>query len=315
MYLLGGEEQLLLEECRDQVIAAARAEGFAERELIEANARFDWEELDVMATAPSLFSPRRIIDLRLPTGKPGVEGAKCLNAWVERADPDLLLIVSCEHWDASSRKAKWATNLDRAGTRVDIWKLKPAELPRWIQQRMHAAGLEPDREAVLALADRLEGNLLAARQEIEKLALLKGAGPVSVEDVLRSVADSARFDAFLLLERILAGNLPESLRVAGGLQRSGVAIQLVTGALVCELRSLEAYIMVTRSGEPEAAVFRRLAIWQQRQGGGACRRRRVSRATLAGPSAGSAKLDRQSKGRADGDPWHELNRLAIALCA
>lgn len=315
VYLFGGVERLLLEECRDLVFAKARAEGFSERELIEADARFDWDQLDVLASAGSLFSPRRIIDLRLPTGKPGIVGSKRLVEWASDADPDLLLVVSCDLWDKSSRNSKWARVLEQAGTRVDIWQVKAAELPRWIKQRMEAVGLEPDRDAVLAMANRLEGNLLAARQEIEKLVLIKGPGPVGAEDVLRSVADSTRFDAFLLVERILAGNLPESLRVASGLQRSGVAIQMVTGAVVRELRTLEAYILALRAGEPEAGVFRRLNVWRPRQPALRAAAQRIRPVTLARAFQQLSLLDRQSKGRADGDPWHGLNQLAISLCA
>jgi DNA polymerase-3 subunit delta len=314
-YLLAGEEPLLVEECRDQVLAAARADGFTERELLEVDGRFDWDRLGGMASAASLFAPRRIIDLRLPSGKPGTDGAKALGEQLDRADPDLLLMVSCDKWDAGSRKAKWAKAFDSRGTRVDIWKLKAAELPGWIAGRMRAAGLQPDQEAIMALANRLEGNLLAARQEIEKLALLTGGGPISADDVMLSVADSTRFDAFLLMERMLAGNLADALRMTSGLQRSGVAIQMVCGALVFELRNLEAVLHALGSGETEAAVFQRLRIWPARQGAMRAAVRRISPQALAAAFGQLSLIDRQSKGRANGSPWQELDRLAIALCA
>ncbi len=315
VYLLGGPEPLLLQECRDQILAKAAAEGFAERQLIEASAKYDWDQLGEAGGTLSLFAQRRIIDLRLPTGKPGAAGGKALTAWVDNLDPDTLLLVSCEQWDANSRKAKWAQVLDRAGTRVDIWKMTPGELPRWISARMQRHGLEPDQEAVMILADRLEGNLLAAKQEIEKLALLKGSGPVSGDDVLRAVADSSRFDAFLLSDRIMEGNLRDGLRVAQGLQRTGVAIQLVTGALVNGLRTVETYRLGMAQGENESQLFRRLNVWQSRQQSLRQAARRIDGKRLADGWYRLAEMDRQSKGRADGDPWHGLNHYIMALCA
>lgn len=315
LYLFAGPEPLLVQECRDRVRERALAEGYTERELLEVDRRFDWDRLAETAGAPSLFATKRILDLRLPTGKPGREGGRVLAEWAESPDPDTLLVVSCEQWDASSRKAKWAQAMDRAGTRVDIWPVKPEEMPGWIARRLQAAGLQPDREAVMVLAERLEGNLLAAQQEIEKLRLLKGEGPVSADEVLQSVADSSRFDAFLLVERILQGNLADALRVALGLQRTGIAIQLVTGALVRELQTIEAYRLAMAGGEAEAVVFRKLNVWRTRQAALRAAARRLDGKRLADAWSRLAELDRQSKGRAAGDPWHSLDRLVCRLCA
>lgn len=313
LYLIAGPEPLLVQESRDAVLRAAAAAGFEERELIEADARFDWERLGAASAAPSLFASRRVLDLRLPTGKPGLEGGKALSGWAEAPDPDTLLIVSCEQWDAGSRKSRWAQAMDRAGTRVDIWPVKPDELPRWIGQRMQRAGLQPDREAVMVLAERVEGNLLAAQQEIDKLVLARGEGPVTAEHVLEAVADSARFDAFLLLDRILEGNRADGLRIALGLRRTGVPIPMVTGALASGLRTLEAYRQAMRASENEASVFRRLKVWGPRQGGLRSAGRRLQARHLADAWFRLAELDRQSKGRAPGDPWHSLDRLVVAL--
>ena len=315
LYLFGGAEPLLLQECRDKVRAAAVQQGYLEREILHVDRSFDWQLLASIAGAPSLFAERRIIDLRMPTGKPGREGSKVLTKWAADPDPDILLIISCEQWDQSSRKSKWAAALGQAGVRIDIWPVKPQELPGWISQRMRQLGLEPEREAVMVLADRLEGNLLAAQQEMEKLALLKGTGKVSVDDVLQSVADSSRFDAFLLVERVLAGDLKESLRVASGLRRTGVPLQLVIGAMVRELRILESFGMAMKAGENENAVFRKLNIWRSRQAPVRSAARRVSDQLLGEALCRLALIDRQGKGRAEGDPWHTLDHLVCALCA
>ena len=314
VYLIGGQEMLLVQECRDQVCVAAREQGYTEREVLQVEKSFDWEELAATGAAPSLFASRRIIDLRLPTGKPGREGARALTEWAARPDPDILLLVSCDQWDPSSRKSKWATELDRAGVRVDIWPVKPAEMPRWISGRMRQAGLEPDREAVMLLAERLEGNLLAARQEIEKLLLLKGQGPVSAADVALSVADSARFDSFLLAEYLLAGRLADGLRVSAGLRRTGIPLQMVVGALYREFTVLEAFSLARQAGQDERQAFRRLNIWPGRQPAMRAAAGRLGMRRLNDAFSRLARIDRQGKGMADGDPWHELDRLVVTLC-
>jgi len=315
VYLFGGPEPLLVQECRDQVWEVAKEQGFLERELHLADRSFDWSNLEQAGSTGSLFASRKIIDLRLPTGKPGREGAKVLTQWVDDPDPDLLLVVSCDQWDKSSRSSKWASTLEKAGTRIDIWPVSPAELPAWISRRMRSMGLEPDRGAVMVLAERLEGNLLAAQQEIEKLLLLKGKGTVSEEDVLQAVANSSRFDAFLLVERVLAGNLADGLRVASGLHRTGVPLQLITGALYRDLKILEAFKLALRSGENETSVFRKLNIWRSRQGPMRQAAGRLDMSRLMDAFSQMSLIDRQSKGRADGNPWHALDRLVCALCA
>jgi len=315
LYLFGGSEPLLVQECRDQVVEAAKQQGFLERELYHVDKSFDWSSLDQAGATGSLFASKKIIDLRMPTGKPGRDGARALTDWAANPDPDVLLVISCEQWDKGSRSSKWAASLDRAGIRVDIWPVSAKELPGWINRRMRAAGLEPDRGAVMVLAERLEGNLLAAQQEIEKLQLLKGQGPVSEEDVLQAVADSSRFDAFLLVERVLAGNLAGSLRVATGLHRTGVPLQMITGALYRDLRILEAFKTAIGAGENEAQAFRKLNIWRSRQQPMRQAARRLDMRRLFDAFSAMSLIDRQSKGRAGGDPWHGLDRLVCTLCA
>ena len=314
VYLIGGEEPLLLQECCDAVREAARAQGFIERELLQAERGFDWSLLQ-QAAAPSLFASQKIIDLRIRTGKPGRDGGKALTEWAETPDPNIILLVSCEKWDASSRKAKWAGALEKAGQRVDIWPIKAAELPRWLSQRMAQHGMQPEPEVLELLADRLEGNLLAARQEIDRLALLKGAGTVSVDDVMRAVADSSRFDAFALGEHMLSGNLRDGLRVAAGLHRMDTPLPLVVGALIRELKTTEAFRLAMRGGENESVVFRRLNVWSNKQNTIRSAARRLNTRRLFGAFRQLALIDRQSKGRAGGDAWQSLDALLMQLSA
>lgn len=314
VYLIGGEEPLLLQECCDLVREAARKQGFLEREILQVERGFDWSELR-QAAAPSLFASQKMIDLRLRTGKPGREGAGVLNEWAAAPDPNIILLVSCEQWDAGSRKSKWAANLEKAGQQVDVWPIKAHELPGWLEQRMQQHGMQPDTEVVRLLADRLEGNLLAAKQEIDRLALIRGAGKVTLDDVLKVVADSSRFDGFALAEHMLTGNLRDGLRVAAGLKRMDTPLPLLLGALLRDLKATEAYRLAVRGGEQEFAVFRRLNVWQNRQAAVRAAGRRLDTRKLFLAFKTLSLIDRQCKGRAAGDPWHSIDKLLLQLSA
>lgn len=313
-YLIAGAEPLLVQECRDHVIRAAQARGFDERMVHEAGKGFDWNSLQDASAAPSLFSSRRIVDLRLPTGKPGTEGAAAIVDLLEAADPDLLLLVSAGDWSTAMRKLKWTSAVARAGVLVEIWPVKPHQMPEWIGQRMARAGLNPEPGAVALLAELVEGNLLAAQQEIDKLLLLGHTRQVTEDDVTRVVADSARFDSFRLVECALLGRLDECLRVAAGLQRSGVAIQAVTGAMYRELSMADAVRAAIAAGEAESVAYRRLRIWPARQGPIRQALRRLGGFQFGESFRALGLIDRQSKGRAPGDAWQSLDRLLWYLC-
>ena len=314
VYLVGGEEPLLLQECCDLIRETAKKQGFVERELLQVERGFDWSSLQ-QAAAPSLFATQKIIDLRMRTGKPGREGARALTEWADAPDPNMVLLVSCEQWDTGSRKSKWAGRLEKAGLRIDIWPVKAHELPVWLERRMLQQGMQPEPEAVRLLADRLEGNLLAAKQEIDRLALIKGAGVITVDDVIKVVADSSRFDAFALGEHMLSGNLREGLRVAAGLKRMDTPLPLLLGALLRELQTTEAFRLAIRTGESESMAFRRLNVWFNRQNTVRAAARRLDTRKLFGAFKLLSLIDRQSKGRAAGDPWKSLDTLLLQLSA
>ena len=314
VYVIAGSEPLLVQESRDLVIKAAQQQGFDERTVFEVTKGFDWDLLGEDASALSLFSSRKILDIRLPTGRPGRDGAPALVEMAQAADPDILLLLTCGKWDASMRKSKWASELARAGVLVEIWPVKPHQLPQWIRGRMLQAGLDPDKEAIAMLADLVEGNLLAAQQEIDKLVLLEPGARVTAEDITRAVANSARFDAFRLVECALQGQLGECLRVASGLRRTDVAIQAVSGALYRELVLSDTVRSAMQSGENESSVFGKLRIWPARQGPMRQALRRLSAFDFAESFRALALIDRQSKGRAPGDPWQTLDRLLWFLC-
>lgn len=314
VYLVAGTEILLVQECRDQIIEVARKQGFIERDVYEVEGKFDWDRIAQDAAAPSLFSAQKIVDVRLPAGKPGKVGAKVLGDMANSPNPDNLLLVSCGQWSAATRKTKWAGALATHGVLVEIWPIKPNELPNWIRNRMLKAGLNPDPDAVALLANLVEGNLLAAQQEIDKLLLLDQGSRVTAQLIHRSVANSARFDSFRLVECSLLGQLDECLRVASGLHRMNTPIQPVVGALYRELSLAATVRAAVRSGKSESSVFRNFNIWSARQGPMKAAIQRLSEYQLDDSFRSLALIDRQSKGRAAGDPWQTLDRLLWHLC-
>lgn len=314
IYLLAGAEPLLVQEAREQVLEAAQKQGFEERHLMVVDNKFDWHDEMAGAAAPSLFTQRKVIDLRLASGKPGKSGAPALTEWAENPDPDTLLVLSFGNWDAASRNTKWAKTLDKAGVVVEIWPLKPNELPPWVGRRMQAAGLKAEREAVEMLAELVEGNLLAAQQEIDKLAMLGSDKPLSAADIQHAVANSARFDGFRLAECALRGDAPECIRVAAGLKRNHIAIQPVAAALYNELALTQGLVETRMAGGDERSYFSRARVWPMRQGPMKMAAGRLSPADLGKAFRCLSAIDLQGKGRKTGDPWVTLDALLVFLC-
>ncbi len=309
VYLLAGEEHLLLLEAADALRARARELGFSERDVLDADANFDWNGLAMAGASMSLFASRRLIDLRLPTGRPGKEGAAALIEYCERPAPDTVLLVTCTQWSKAHETA-WVAAAEKAGAFVPVWPLKQDELPDWIGERMASRGLKPDRAAIQILIERIEGNLLAAAQEIDKLALLHGSAPLDAQTLEDLVADSARFDVFKLVDAMLGGDAARSLRILAGLRAEGEQVPALMGWILNQLQILA---RLSAAGANMAAAFRAERIWPAREG---LYRRTLARADRTHWQAclvQAARIDRISKGRGLGDPWIELERLVAAV--
>ncbi|MFA7592528.1 MAG: DNA polymerase III subunit delta [Thiohalobacteraceae bacterium] len=313
VYLIHGDELLLVQEAADAIRAAARARDYADREVLTVERDFDWNRLTEASNNLSLFAERRILEVRLPTGKPGDAGGKALRAYAARPAEDTLLLIISGKLDAQQRKSKWVTDLEAAGVGVPVWPVDARALPAWIRARMRAAGLQPTPAAVDLLAERIEGNLLACAQEIDKLALLVGEGPVDAAAVTAAVADSARFDVFGLVDSALAGEPGRSLRMLVGLRGEGVEPVLVVWALARELRTLAAMAWETAHGESPGQVMARHRVWKARQGpiGKALTRHRLD--TWLDLLRRCAHLDQMVKGQAPGNVWDELVQLCLLL--
>ena len=266
IYLLSGDEPLQMIEAADSIRHQAQSNGYREREVLEVDARFDWSRLMAEADSLSLFAEQRIIDLRIPSGKPGNEGSKALNEYCTRPPDDLLLLVTLPKLEKSQTASKWFKAIDKVGVTVQIWPVDVGRLQSWIGQRMRSAGLTPSGDVIPMLAERIEGNLLAARQEIEKLLLLFGPGVITPEQLAESVADSARYDVFGLIDAALAGKVSRCVRILNGLQAEGTPEPVVLWAIVRELRLLTSLAGDMAGGRSaQQAVAARREVWEKRK--------------------------------------------------
>jgi DNA polymerase-3 subunit delta len=313
-YLVTGDEPLLVGEACDAIRAAARAAGHVERELHFADRNFDWQALEAATRTLSLFAERRIVEVRLPGGTPGPEPAPTVLAQLAAGkDPDTLLLVVAGRLDARALSSKWASAFDRHGTIVQIWPVDPPRLPGWITARFAAHGVSCDAEAAQLIAERVEGNLLAARQEIEKLVLLLDGPRLTIEQVLDTVADSARYDVLQLGEAAMRGDGARALRVLDGLRAEGVDATLVLWALNKDLKWLLRVSRLVRAGQSVDAAMAAERVWRPRQPAMKRAASRVREGSLERLVEDAARCDRAIKGALRRDPWLELAGLTARL--
>lgn len=304
VYLVSGDEPLQQGEAADAIRAAARAAGYATREVYEADNKFDWGELSAAANSLSLFSDRRIIDLRVPGGAPGIPGGKALVEYAERPPEDTILLITLPKLDRRQQASQWFKALDRIGALVQVWPVDAGRLPQWINQRMQGRGLQPEPEAVRILAERVEGNLLAASQEIEKLLLIQGPGAVSAEQLTAAVADSARYDVFTLVDAALQGQIARALHILNGLRAEGTPEPVVLWALAREIRTLVSVAGELEKGaSPQQAMAARRDIWDKRKPLVAKGAQRLPAPRWRALLVLCAQADRAIKGRKRVDPW------------
>lgn len=313
LYFVSGDEPLLLQEACDVIRVAARQVGCTEREVHHVETGFDWQGFLQSGDAMSLFADRKLIELRLPTGKPGDAGSKALQAYAERPSEDNVLLIVSGKLEASQRNSKWYKALDKAGAIVQIWPIDVRQLPGWAMRRMKEKGLQPSQEAVALLVERVEGNLLACAQEIEKLLLLHGAGPVDVDDVAASVADSSRFDIYKLVDGALQGDAARISRIINGLKGEGIEPVLVLWALSREVRTMAGMAFELSQGAGLEQLLAKHRVWEKRK---ALVRVGVKRHSLVQWQAmlrRCADVDGMVKGGRAGNVWDELLQLSLWL--
>ena len=311
-YLISGDEPLLVQECADAIRSAARAGGCTERQRLNISGKDDWLELGHAAGSLSLFAERKLIEVQLPSGKPGTEGSKAIQEYLASAPDDVLLIVS-GRIDKQSQTSKWYLALDQAGVVMPIWPVAPAELPQWIADRMSSLGLTAEPDAITLLAERLEGNLLAAAQEIEKLKLLHGDETITASMVADTVSDNARYDAFRLVDVALSGDARGAVRTLRGLKGEAVQPPVLLWAVAREVRLLADLKRDVAAGASIDRAMQQKGVWRNRQGLVRTALNRLSGRDLAEMQTLSFQVDGSSKGFLLGEPWGLLERLLIVL--
>ena len=314
VYLVTGDEPLQFNESLDAIRAAAREQGFAERTVLDADAGFDWSRLAESAASLSLFAEQRLIELRLPSGRPGAEGARALAAFAAGAGPDVTLLIGAGRIEARAKRSEWYRALDRAGACIEVWPKERSALPGWLRERARARGLSASSEAIEELADRCEGNLAYGAQTIERLALLVSGRRIEIDDVLDGAAHGARFTSFDLVDATLAGNAPRALLVLAGLAAEGEAPPAIIGALAWQVRTV---IRIGRDLERGATMddaLRPFPAWRRRRGAVAAALGRSPVGEWSGRLAALARLDAMSKGAEAGDEWDGLRRLMLDFC-
>lgn len=313
-YLIASGEPLLLLEAADALRTKARELGYTEREVFEADNRFDWGTLEAGFASMSLFASRRVIEVRLPTGKPGKEGGEILEKFAKDPAPDVLLLVTAAEW-SNKHDAAWSRAIDRHGAMLVLWPVKPNELPQWIARRLKTRGLTAPPDAAQMLAERVEGNLLAAAQEVDKLALLKGKGSIDAEEMEALVADSARYDVFRLTDTALAGDAPKALHMLAGLRGEGEAVVPMLSWITSQVQALALLSAVQESGGNLAQAFNQARVWDSKQPLFRRALQRGSAAHFEKLLSDCARIDRISKGRLAGDAWRELERVIVGIGA
>jgi DNA polymerase-3 subunit delta len=306
-YLISGDEPLLVDEAAAAIRAAARAAGYLDRRVFFIDRGFSWDELHLAAQSLSLFAERRLFELRMPSGKPD-KGAARLEDLAARPPPDVISLIVSDKLDKKAADADWVRAVEKHGVWIPVWPVDAAAMPNWLRARAKALQVEIEPAAAQLIVERVEGNLLAAKQELEKLRMLEPDRPISVDLVLRSVGDSARYDVFQLAQAAAAGDAARALHVLMGLKSEGVEPSLILWALVRELRGL----WQARERERLRSNARPSG-WNLAASPSPPALARMSKMPLARLLVQSSRTDRVIKGLAAGDAWTAIIGITCAI--
>ena len=313
LYIVHGDEPLLALEAGDAIRAAARAAGAVEREVFVAEPSFKWDAFLATNANASLFGDRKCVDLRIPTGRPGVEGGKALEAYAANPNPDNVTLVTLPRLDRATQASAWFVALADAGATITVRPVEREALPAWIAARLARQKQRAARDTLAFLADACEGNLLAARQEIEKLALLLPAGALDHEAVVDAVADVARYDVGALSEAWLAGDAPRALRILDVLRAEGESPVLPVWQLSEDVHALALVQGLVAQGVAAGNAVRQARVWGRRATAMERAAQRIPKSVAPSLVPELARLDALSKGLGREDPWDELGAVALVL--
>jgi DNA polymerase-3 subunit delta len=314
LYVVHGDETLLALEAGDRIRAAARKAGFDQREIFVADAGFKWDAFAASQRNLGLFGERKLVDLSLPSGKPGAEGARVLESYAANLSEDTVTLITLPRLDRAAMASAWFEALEGAGVSIAVYPVERDELPRWLAERLARQSQRVSDETLQFLADATEGNLLAAKQEIDKLALLLPEGELEHEAVLSAVADVARFDIFQLSEAWLSGDAARALRILAALEAAGEGVPLLLWQLGEDVHALATVLAAARAGTSIGAAVRNSRAWGKRQAAMERAARRIDAAMLQALLVRLARIDALAKGIGRGNVWDELADVALALC-
>jgi len=314
VYLVTGDEPLLVQEALDSIRAASKLSGCDERKILDVDRKFDWASLNSEANSLSLFAERTLTELRLEKAKPGIPGGKALQYYCQNLPDDKILLISAAKLTAATLKSKWCAAIDKVGGIIQVWPISLNEMPQWISQRARKMGLEIEQDAIALLADRLEGNLLAAQQELEKLKLLETGKKIDADTVLESVSDSAKYDIFNLTDACLSGNTKLAVKIVSSLKIEGFEASYALWALTKEVRTVYALHHALQKNHPPQAVFKKFGIFQKRQTTIMQAAKRHKPASLRRLLDQCKQTDDLIKGVEKGlTPWDVLLEIALGL--
>ncbi len=313
LYVVTGDEPLLATEAADAIRAKARAEGYAEREVLAVEGGFNWGELRASGASLSLFASKRILELRIPGGKPGVEGGNALEAFAADLPPDTVTVITLPRLDKRAAQAGWYQALAAAGTVVEVFPVELEQLPRWVGERLARQNQSADAETLRFLAEQVEGNLLAAHQEIQKLGLLYPPGKLGFDQVSEAVLNVSRFDVFQLGDAMLAGDAARVARILDALEAEGEKPVPLLGVLAWLIRGLNKAKAALERGADMSAALREGGFWGERQNLARRALPKLSAEGLAAALKHAAEVDRMSKGLKAGDVWDELLQLCLRI--
>lgn len=314
IYVVSGDEPLLVQESCDLIRASLRKAGYTERDLFHVEGdNFDWGQVLFSAASMSLFAERKILELRMPSGKPGNDGAAALAGYAEHSPSDTVMLLVLPRVDARTQKLKWFKALESAAVFVQVWPKDIKEMPRWINDRLKRAGLTASREAVNALVDRTEGNLLAAIQEIQRLKLLSERGTVEISDIVDGVADSSRYDVFELIDAAVNQEYQRALKIIRVLELEGTAILYINTMLAAELRSLASMASLIEQGRSVGDAVASARVFYKRKTLVTNYLRQHRLAQILPLQTQISRIDKMAKGIGTGDPWILLTDVVLSL--
>ena len=311
IYLITGDEPLQLNEASDAIRYRAKQQSFENREIFSVDAGFEWHELTFSAQSLSLFADKKLIDLRISSTKIGVEGSKTLIHYCQHLPDETLLLITIPKLTVSTLKSKWCQAIDKQGAIIQIWTLSGQDLLQWLQQRSQKRGLNINDSALTVLASRIEGNLLAASQEIEKLYVLYGHEPISKTMIEQIVADNSRFDVYQLVDCLLTGKIKRFTHILNHLKEEGIAPSIIIWALAREVRLLIQIKSALEKGTQKEQVFQQHHVWDKRKQLINQAMTRINPQQLQHALFLNAHADQQVKGQQQGDCWETF--LAICL--